>query len=80
MSSNYYLNSSTDSFYDISIESNSTDNSFTNRIEDVRVVNTRINIIYKYRIFFIFILFIFLLGYVIYNYCYEILRGLNKIL
>lgn len=51
MSSNYYLNSSSDSFYDISIESNSTDNNFTNRIEEVRVVNTRINIIYKYRFF-----------------------------
>ena len=78
MSHNLPSNSSSDSFYDISIESASTEEIFTNRIAQMRHENPRTFIICKFKSFVIFVLFSCLIAYIIYNYYYEIANGLNK--
>lgn len=67
--------SSSDSFYSISIESNSIEDNNSNRS-----IQPNIRILYKITTCFIVVLVFTLLAYVIYNYCYEIKRGLNTVL
>lgn len=71
-------NSSTDSFYDISMHSISTEESFANRIVQMRRENPRIYLTSKIKICIIVVLFFCLISYIIYNYYYEIVNGLNK--
>jgi len=78
MNNNSPANSSSDSFYDISIESNSIEENFTNRIAQIRRENSRTFIICKFKSFVIFILLFCLISYIIYNYYYKIANGLNK--
>lgn len=62
-------NNSSESFYDISIESNTT---------HVDSENSVINPISNIKTFIIIVLLISLVGYIIYNYYHEIVKGLNK--
>jgi len=64
-------NSLSDSFYDISIESNT-------NVDSENSQNSVINPISNIKTLIIIVLLISLVGYIIYNYYDEIVGGLNK--
>ena len=78
MIENLSSNSSTDTFYNISIDTNSTEDNIANRMMQIRVANPRTCLTSNNKTIVIVALFFGLLVCVVYNYYYELVKGLNK--
>ncbi len=78
MIENLSSNSSTDTFYNISIDTNSTEDNIANRMMQIRVANPIKCLTNNIKTIVIVALFFGLITYVVYNYYYELVKDINK--